>query len=100
MTDIQYVERRDTENILTAVVRGTEANAHLVATYALAQGAEATAEQYHITLAEVHGTLAFYYENQAEIDAAYAQAEASLEKRATDGWQKLNDMRRRKGRNA
>ncbi|MCI0708605.1 MAG: hypothetical protein L0154_00430 [Chloroflexi bacterium] len=92
----QYIELRG-DNVLAAVVKGTEANAYLVATATLAQGAEATAEQYHISLAQVHGTLAFYYENQTEIEKRYRESEARLEEHAVDGWHRLDDMRKRKG---
>lgn len=91
----QYIEIRE-DNILTAVVRSTEANAHLVATAALAQGVELTAEQYHISMAQVHGGLAFYYENQTEIEQRYREAQEHLEQHAIDGWQRLEEMRNRK----
>ncbi len=48
--------------------------------------AEAIAEQYHITLTQVHGTLVFYYENRAEIERRYLESEARLEGKALDGW--------------
>ena len=91
----QYIELRG-DNVLSAVVKGTEANAYLVATAALTQGAEETAEQYNISLAQVHGTLAFYYENEAEIERRYRESEKRLEEHAIDGWQRLEDMRKRK----
>lgn len=91
----QYIEIRE-EDILTAVVRGTEANAHLVATAALSQGVEFTAKQYHISMAQVHGALAFYYENQTEIEQRYQEAQTHLEQYAVDGWQRLEEMRNRK----
>lgn len=91
----RYIELRD-DDILSAVVKGTEANAYLVATAALAQGPQTTAEQYHISLAQVHGTLAFYYENQSEIETQYRAAQARLEENVVDGWQQLENMRQRK----
>ena len=93
--DNHYIEIRG-DDILTAVVRNTEYNAHLVATAALAQGIEATAEQYSLSLAQIHGVLAFYYDNQSEIEQRYLESQQRLENNAIDGWERLEEMRQRK----
>ena len=90
-----YIEVRDEENILSWVLRGTEANAHLVATCALAQGIELTAEQYHISIGAVHGALAFYYDNKELIDTSYEDACLRAKQLAISGKAKLEQMRRR-----
>lgn len=92
---IQYVVLRG-ENPLSAVVAGTEANAYLVAGAAIAQGIEETAEQYHISIAQVHGALAFYYENKDEIQRYYDESTERLKVNAIDGWEKIKEMRQRK----
>lgn len=74
----QYIELKG-ENPLRAVVRGTEANAHLVATNALVCGVSDTAEQYHMSEAQVYGAMAFYRENQELIDHYNAESEKHLE---------------------
>jgi uncharacterized protein (DUF433 family) len=92
---IQYVELRG-DNPLTAVVVGTEANAHLVAGAALARGIDETAEQYHISAAQVYGALAFYHDNQDEIERRYKEVEERSEATAIDGWKRLEELRQRK----
>jgi hypothetical protein len=78
---IQYIELRG-DNPLKAVVTGTNANAHLVATAAIAQGLDLTAEQYHMSKAQVHGALAFYYENKDVIEQKRAENRAEVQKYA------------------
>lgn len=56
------------DNLLRAVVQGTEANAHLVATNALAWGVDHASEQYNLSTEKVLAAIRFYLNNQAEID--------------------------------
>lgn len=56
------------ENLLQAVVEGTEANAHLVASNALAWGVDHATEQYNISADKVLSAIKFYLNNQEEID--------------------------------
>lgn len=65
-----YIELRG-DNLLEAVIVGTEANAHLVATAVLAQGLQATIEQYHISAEKVLAALKFYLDNRAVIEQSY-----------------------------
>jgi hypothetical protein len=39
---------------------------------------EAVMAQYDLTAGEVHAALAYYYDNQAELDAAYKQVVAEI----------------------
>lgn len=63
----KYIELRDND-LLKAVVDGTESNAHLVATATLAQGVEATVEQYQLPTEKVLSAIKFYLDNQEEIE--------------------------------
>lgn len=87
------IELRD-DNLLRAVVEGTNANAHLVAYNGLMQGIHETAEQYHIHYEKVISALKFYLDNREEIDqlndAAFGQAGAR------DGYEFLEELKRRK----
>lgn len=70
--DSLHVERRPGVCGGVPVIRGTRFPVRSVAVYVLRQGM--TAEEMvrdwpHLTLAQIHGALAYYYENQAEIDA-------------------------------
>ncbi|MGB7342424.1 MAG: hypothetical protein WBC91_26235 [Phototrophicaceae bacterium] len=56
------------ENLLRAVVDGTEANAHLVAGNALTWGVDHASEQYNISIDKVLSAIKFYLNNQDEID--------------------------------
>jgi uncharacterized protein (DUF433 family) len=44
---------------------------------------DATMEQYGLTAAEVHAAVAYYYDNQAALDAAHAQVLAEINQNAT-----------------
>ena len=71
----QYVEIRS-DDPLEAVIDGRHYKAYLVANLAFNQGAEVSAEHYGLTLAEVHGAMAFYYENEKEIEQAIVEVQA------------------------
>jgi hypothetical protein len=70
---IQYVELRG-DNPLAAVITGTNQNVHLVANLALIDGVEAAAEQYALSIGQIHGALAYYYDNQEAIEQAHEDA--------------------------
>lgn len=88
---IQYVELRG-DNPLAAVIAGTNQNAHLVATLALIDGIEAAAEQYQLSIGQVHGALAYYYDNQEAIEQARENAWNDPDSKATN----IEELRRRK----
>lgn len=71
----QYVELRGGDP-LDAVIAGRHYKAYLVANLAINQGAEASVEQYGLSLSEVHGAIAFYYENKASIEQSIEDAKA------------------------
>lgn len=68
----QYVELHG-NNPLDAVMGGRETKAYLVASLALNDGSEAAAEQYRLTLAQVHSAMAFHYDNADAIQAAIVE---------------------------
>ena len=59
---------------LEVAIAGTQHKAYLVADLALKDGPQAAAGHYRIPLANVHGAMAFYYDNEAAINAAIRQA--------------------------
>ena len=59
------------ENLVKAVLEGTNANAHLVARNGLLYGIHETAEQYHIDSEKVLLAIKFYLNNRDEIDEIY-----------------------------
>ena len=59
---------------LEVAVAGTQHKAYLVANLALKDGPLAAADHYRIPLANVHGAMAFYCDNEAAINAAIRQA--------------------------
>lgn len=69
----EHIELRG-DNPLDAVITGTHHKAYLVANLALNDGPQAAAEHYDIGLANVHGAIAFYYDNEAAISAAIREA--------------------------
>jgi len=73
--DSTHVERRPGVCGGVPVIRGTRFPVRSVVVYALRQGMtpeEIVREWCHLTLAQVHGALAYYYDHQAEIDADLA----------------------------
>lgn len=92
---IQYIELRG-DNPLRAVVAGTNSNAHLVATAAIVQGIEETAEQYLISIAQVHGALAFYHENREEIERIYQEEENDPTRAGISSKKFLEEIKKRK----
>ena len=65
----EHIELRG-DNPLDVVIAGTHYKAYLVANLALKDGPQAAADHYGISLANVHGAIAFYYDNEAAINAA------------------------------
>ena len=65
-----HIELRD-DNPVRAVIAGTEANAHLVASNALTWGVDHASEQYNISSEKVLSAVKFYLNNQEEIDRLY-----------------------------
>ena len=55
-------------------IAGTHHKAYLVANLAVKDGPQAATDHYRIPLANVHGAMAFYYDNEAAINAAIRQA--------------------------
>lgn len=46
---------------------------------------ESIVDHYGITLSDAYAALAYYYDNKAEIDAAFARAEALMKEFGVDG---------------
>ena len=59
---------------LEVAVAGTQHKAYLVANLALKDGPQVAADHYRIPLANVHGAMAFYCNNEAAINAAIREA--------------------------
>lgn len=89
----KHIELRGT-NLLRAVVEGTEANAHLVATNGLAWGVYHAVEQYQISREKVLAAIRFYLNNQDEIDQL--SREAFDDSRILRGEARQQEMKRRK----
>lgn len=64
----------ETDNPLDARISGRGFKAYLVANLAFNDGIEASAEHYGLSLADVHAAMAFYYDNEAAIQKAIAEA--------------------------
>lgn len=90
----QYVELRG-ENPLDAVMIGTHLNAWLVANFAIGWSVEEAMEQYDLSRAQIHGALAFFYQNKPAIDKAIEEAEAFAREVGVDSRTKLEEIRRR-----
>ena len=70
--DSLHVERRPSVCGGAPVIRGSRFPVRSVVVYVLRQGKtpeEIVREWPHLSLAQVHGALAYYYDHQAEIDA-------------------------------
>lgn len=92
----QHIELRD-DNPLDAVIVGTKFKAYLVANLAFNDGAEASAEHYHLHLAQVHSAIAFYLDNEEAIrQAKQAARELGRQLGARDGDEVLEEIRQRK----
>ena len=79
-----HVERRPGVCGGVPVIRGTRFPVKSIAVYVLQHGMtaeEVVREWTHLTLAQVYGALAYYYDHKAEIDAHLAE-EAALFERA------------------
>ena len=68
------IEIRGNDHLEVAVA-GTQHKAYLVANLALKDGPQAAADHYRIPLANVHGAMAFYYDNEAAIPQAHELGE-------------------------
>lgn len=79
---MEYIELRG-ENLLSAVIKGSEANAHLVANLALLDGIEASMNQYGFTREQVLGALRFYLDNEQAIEQARQHRYQELERLKT-----------------
>ena len=70
-TDTTHVECREDVCAGAPVIRGTRFPVRSVAVYVLRQGMtpeEIVREWPHLTLAQVHGALSYYYDHQTEVD--------------------------------
>jgi uncharacterized protein (DUF433 family) len=79
-TQSPYVERRAGVCGGIPVIHGTRFPVKSIVVYVLRHGMtpdEVVREWTHLTLAQVYGALAFYYDNRAEIDA-FLEEEAAL----------------------
>lgn len=54
-------------------------------------------EHYHLTAAEVHACLAYYYDNQAILDAEEKSVRAEIKANAIKGSEHLKKLRSRQG---
>jgi uncharacterized protein (DUF433 family) len=80
-----YVERRRGVQGGIPVIRGTRFPVRSVAVYVLRLGMtpeEMVAEWKNLTLAQVHGALAYYYAHKAEIDRSIRENERMMRKMA------------------
>jgi purine-nucleoside phosphorylase len=68
-----------TANPLDALVEGSRHKAYLVANLAFNDSPEASAEQYHLTIAQVYSAMAFYRDNEEAINLSL-QTERELGK--------------------
>jgi uncharacterized protein (DUF433 family) len=91
----EHIELRG-DNPLDVVIAGTHHKAYLVANLALKDGPQAAADHYGISLANVHGAMAFYYDNEAAINAAIRTArELGEQMGARSARSVLDDIKRR-----
>ncbi len=60
------------------------------------QSVAETMEQYHLSPAEVHAALAYYYDNQAELDAAHALKLAEIEANSLKSSEHLAQLQARR----
>ena len=81
MQVVNHIEIRDD----TAYVAGRNVKAKMVARMVVREKAsvEQVVEQYSLTPAEVHAALAYYYDNQAVLDAEYEANIAQLKQTGT-----------------
>ena len=78
-----HVERRKGVQGGIPVIRGTRFPVRSVAIYVLRLGMtpeEMVAEWKHLTLAQIHGALAYYYDHRAEIDRSIRANERAMKK--------------------
>ena len=82
---------------LRATIAGTQHKAYLVANLALKDGPLAAADHYCSPLANVHGAMAFYYDNEAAINEAIREArELGVQLDARSAQSALEEIRGRK----
>ena len=95
----QHIELRG-DNPLDAVIVGTRYKAYLVANLAFNDGAEVSAEHYNLHLAQVHGAIAFYLDNEEAIEQAkQASRELGRQLGARDIEDAIEEIRQRKKQN-
>ena len=70
----EHIELRGNDPLEVAIA-GTHHKVYLVANLALKDGPQAATDHYRIPLANVHGAMACYYDNEAAINAAIRQSE-------------------------
>lgn len=72
MEVVNHIEMRDGR----AFIRGTNKKAEMIARMYVGTdySIEDVMEQYNLSAAEVHSAIAYYYDNQKELDAQHQQA--------------------------
>jgi len=72
METINHIEIRDGRGY----IRGTKKKAEMIARMYVGTGytIEEVMEHYNLSAAEVHAAIAYYYDNQAELDARHQNA--------------------------
>lgn len=78
-----HIERRPGVCGGIPVIRGTRFPVRSVAVYVLRLGMtpeEMVREWEHLTLAQIHGALAYYYDHKAEIDRSIRDNERAMKK--------------------
>ena len=78
-----HVERRPGVQGGIPVIRGTRFPVRSVAVYVLRLGMtpeEMVAQWKHLTLAQIHGALAYYYDHRAEVDRSIRDNERAMKK--------------------
>lgn len=96
---MKHIELRG-DNLLKAVIEGTEANAHLIATNAFAWGVEHAMEQYNLSEDKVFAAMHYYLNNRVAIETQYDAINATSSESAEDQKQRfLEQKARRKAKN-
>lgn len=94
MEVVNHIEIRDG----TAFIRGRNLKAKMVARMYLWEdrSIEEVMEHYHLSAAEVHAALTFYYNNQAQLDAEYEENMRLLKEvgTSTEAFQKIIETRK------
>ncbi len=85
-----------------AIIVGTTLKAALVASMVVKANAsiEETMEQYALSRAQVHAALAYYYDHESMIEAAFKRAEDYVRQYGLDADDYLTQLRQRQKRDA